>query len=60
MRTECDCDGVGGLDDGGRQNEEVGDVGEDVAEDDEREGRVDYAGEVSGGVLELSGYVVDL
>lgn len=42
------------------QHEEVGYVGEDVAEDYEGEGGVDYAGEVAGRVLELGGYVVDL
>ena len=60
LQSEGDGDGVGGLDDVGGEDEEVGYVGEDVAEDDEGEGGVDDAREVAGGVLELGGYVVDL
>lgn len=60
MRSKSHGDGVGGFDDGGREDEEVGYVGEDVAEDDEGEGCVDNAGEILGGVLELGSHVVDL
>ena len=60
LQAEGDGDGVGGFDDVGGEDEEVGYVGEDVAEDDEGEGGVDDAGEVAGGVFEFGGYVVDL
>lgn len=60
LAAESHGDGVGGLDDVRGQHEEVGYVGEDVAENYEGEGGVDYAGEVAGGVFELGRYIVDL
>lgn len=60
MASESDGYGVGGLDDAGGEDEEVGYVCEDVAQDDEGKRGVDDAGEVSGGVLEFGGYIVDL
>ncbi|OSS47955.1 hypothetical protein B5807_06592 [Epicoccum nigrum] len=60
LEPEGDGDGVGGLDDVGGEDEEVGDVGEDVAEDHEGERGVDDAGEVAGGVLEFGGYVAHI
>ena len=60
LRAECDGDGVGGLDYVRGKDEEVGYVCQDVAEDDEGERGVNYAGEVARGVFEFGGYVVDL
>lgn len=60
MRAKGDGDCVGRLDDGGGENQEVGDVGKDIAEYDERERGVDNAGKVAGGVLEFSCDIVDL
>lgn len=60
MGAEGYGDGVGGFDDGGGEDEEVGYVGEDVAQDDKGEGGVDDAGKIACGVLELGGHVVDL
>lgn len=53
-------DGVGGLDDGRGEDEEVGDVGEEIAEDDEGKGGVYDAREVAGWVLEFGGDIVNL
>lgn len=53
-------DGIRRLDDGAGKDKKVGYVGKNVAEYDEREGRVDYTREVAGWVLELSCDVVDL
>lgn len=58
--AEGDGDGVGGLDEGDGEDEDVGDVGHYVAEDNEGEGSVNDAGEVAGWVFEFGGYVVDL
>ena len=50
----------GGGDGGGREDEDVGCVGENVGDDDEGHGGVDYAWEDVGGVEEFTGYVVCL
>lgn len=52
--------GVGGLDDRGREYKKVGYVCENVAEYDERKRSVDYTGEVTGGVFELGSHIIDL
>lgn len=58
--TECHGNGVGRVDYGCWEDEEVRHVGEKVGEYDEGKGGVDYAGEVARWVYELASYVVDL
>lgn len=55
-----DCDGVGLADCGGRENEVVGDVCEQVRCDDDGHCAVDDAGEVALCVLHLTSDKVDL
>lgn len=60
MVAECYGYGVGGVNYCGWEDEEVGDVGEEVGYYYEGEGGVDYAWEIAGGVYEFACYVVDL
>lgn len=57
-RAELDGDGVGFFDSGQREDEEVGDVGEEVGEDYHGHGGVEDAGEVAGRGFELADDVV--
>ena len=59
-RAEGDGDCVGGGDEGEREHEDVGDVGEQVGGDDEGHGGVDDAGEIAGRVEEFAGDEVGL
>ena len=58
--SERDGDGGGGGDGVKGEDEDVGDVSEEVGEDDEGHGGVDYAGEIAVRVQEFAGYVVSL
>lgn len=60
LGAEHDGYGVAGVDGGEGEDEEVGYIGEDVADYYEGHGRVDYPGEVAAWVAEFADYVVCL